>query len=208
MPSLMMYVTTEDTQTLFQLLLKESELASIVADGPGRWKAAGDKSGFLTVRRSCFWHTASGPLPLLAAPPGEQSAWIDDPWSGWTERRSGADSSLPYFGAGWPGVFWLNLATQAKAATNICGLSSFEWIGDRYKILDKGARPETHRCWNRLCSRIRKVGMKVPRGALAFAAQPEVYAFPAAMTLLQSGKQADINHTPVRNAGAPAAGSS
>jgi hypothetical protein len=194
MPWLPLYVTADDTKTFFQLLLDENELVPIVADGVGRWIATTDKSTLLTASRSCLWHIASGPLPLLGAKHSDETTWIEDPWSGWAERRPGADRSQPYFGAGHPGIFWLDLNIYpTELPTNICGLTSFEWIGDHYKILGGGARLETHRCWKRLRSKIKKVSTKVPRGTIDGPFKPEIFALPIAAQLLQSGKRADVN---------------
>ena len=82
----------------------------LVEDGfRQRWKAV------RTVERlkdgnHKLWHIPAGPLPLLAEDGPDRD--IHDPWEGWTERRSGADPTTPYFGAGHPAEIRLELWTR------------------------------------------------------------------------------------------------
>ena len=118
---------------------------------------------------------------------------ITDPWAGWTERRAGADKPVPFFGAGHPGVFWLKLRTAPKISGHVCGPSSFEWIGNLYKVLGNAAKPETIHAWNRLPGRIGKAVTKVPGGQLSSSQAATIWAFPEAYTRLNEGNQADRN---------------
>lgn len=178
---------------MLDIVSDEETLVPIIANGLNRWKPSRDKSVLISANRSCLWDSSSGPLPLLGADYGDEATWIEDPWEGWIERRSGADPSCPFFGAGHPGVFWLNLRTYPRQRTNICGLSLFEWIGNHYKILGNAAGVETLKCWQRLRSRIAKATTKVPRGRIDAPLKPEIFAFPVAEELLRSGKKADDN---------------
>ena len=46
-----------------------------------------------------LWHMPGGPLPLLSPDVQGGETSIDDPFSGWTELRPGADTRVPFFGS-------------------------------------------------------------------------------------------------------------
>jgi hypothetical protein len=52
-------------------------------------------------------------LPLLREK-GRPDGVIEDPSVGWSEERTGADPTTPYFGAGHVGIFWLNVRTIGR----------------------------------------------------------------------------------------------
>lgn len=192
MPWLPLYLFGDDPEVLLAMLNDDPEVAFIVADGVGRWKAV-DTLPVLAETRHAIWHVASGPLPLLAAINGGPDSEVADPWRGWTERRAGADPTTPYFGAGHPGIFWLNLKNHAQAAERTIGLSSFEWIGHRYAKIGKGVEPSTDKWWKRLAATIRRSSAKVPRGGPKGTFNPEIYALPGAVRAFAEGKDADDN---------------
>lgn len=197
MPWLPLYCVQDDLPALLHLL--GDDFAFIVSDGAGQWRAIrdyipGDRS------RTALWHIASGPLPLPGSiiekpngvPDAEPGGLIDDPWSGWTERRPGMDPRAPYFGEPCPGVFWLNLHLTPSERGSRCGLSSVEWSGNRYP---DGARKVTVNRWAQLKRQISRQALKVPRGGLSSKAPPEVWAFPHAYGDLDA---ADVNPAPTR----------
>nr|QQZ49186.1 hypothetical protein JKL49_18915 [Phenylobacterium glaciei] len=177
---------------MLEMLNDDPEVAFIVADGVGRWKAVETISA-LSGERHAFWHVASGPLPLLAAAHDSPDSEVEDPWQGWAERRAGADPNTPYFGAGHPGIFWLNLKNRSHANEQTIGLSSFEWIGHRYAKLGKVVEPSTDKWWKRLGATIRRSSSKVPRGGPKGSFKPEIYALPGAACAFAEGKGADDN---------------
>jgi hypothetical protein len=192
MPWLPMYLVMEDTPSLLALLNRDRELAFLISDGPGQWIARNELSA-LTDGRTALWHVSSGPLPLLGVRLKDPVKPIEDPWLGWIERRQGANSSVPCFGAGHPGVIWLNLRITARETGSICGLSSFEWIGSRYALIGSAATPQTERWWRTLRTHIRKITQRVPRVRLDSSTPSEVYAFPTAYDELKAGGSADMN---------------
>src|SRR5476649_1356576 len=98
MPWLPIYAVHEDMSWLFATLSAEPELAFLASDGCKRWIAVKEKE-FSGDCRIGLWHVPSGPLPLLRER-GSANGSIADPWKGWVEERTGAESAAPYFGAG------------------------------------------------------------------------------------------------------------
>jgi hypothetical protein len=192
MPWLPIYATTADIESIRAWLNAETAVAFVVGATPGRWVAQATIDSF-DQSRICLWHVPSGPLPLVSAEPGEAPSWIDNPWSGWQERRAGADSSVPYFGAGHPGTVWLNVRRSSPRDPEILGLSSFEWIGNHYRIIGNTAHPDTERWWQRLKRWVKKNSILVPRGGLASQTEPEIWALPHARERLLAGIAADVN---------------
>lgn len=190
MPWIPMYLVPDDVPSLLALL--DEDLALIVPDGARRWRATLDRAQ-MDASRTAFWHVPSGPLPLVRSQPNLPDREVSDPWAGWTEERTGADATTPYFGAGHPGVFWLNLGIRSNPAKYVCGLSSFEWIGNRYSIIGPPAPDVTVKRWNRLKRQIAKVATKIPRGGRTEPTPPEIWAFANADEALGSFGQADNN---------------
>jgi hypothetical protein len=185
-----MYLVHEDLPTLIELV--GEDIAFIVADGERRWRATLDRSRPLRLR-TALWHVPSGPLPLLRSSPDLPVGKVADPWAGWTEERTGADATTPYFGTGHPGVFWLNLRIPGSRPGSVCGLSSFEWIGNRYSIIGSPAPLVTAKRWEKLRRQIKKNAHKVPRGGRSEATPAEIWAFPGAYALLGEAGRADAN---------------
>lgn len=191
MPWLPMYLTESDASALIDLLAQDREIAFLVSDGPRRWRAVNAMS-FKGDERIALWHVPSGPLPLLPAKHGEAIHQVQDPWSGWTEERTGANPKTPFFGS-HTGAVWLNLRTKGKDHESCCGLSSFEWLGNYYKIIGNAAAPSTDAWWKSFRRRVTKISRKVPRQGLSGSLPPEIFAFPSAYALLKAGGVADLN---------------
>ena len=192
MPWIPMYLAADDVALLSAMMNVDEEIAFIVPDGPKRWKAVVGLST-LPVGRIGIWHVPSGPLPLLA-PDKKDDGQVHNPFSGWNELRSYADPTTPYFGAGHPGVIWLNLRLHPRDRNSSCGLSSFEWIGNYYRIIGNPAKKATELWWSSMRRRIQRIAAeKVPRQSLSSSFRPEIFAFPAALQLLKAGKLFDLN---------------
>lgn len=190
MPSIPFYCAPSDLPALLDLF--GDDIAFIIADGDRRWRAVSVAgSGHLPCdgTRTALWHVPSGPLPLMGAeiikpnglPDVEPTRDILDPWSGWTEARTGANPSVPYFGAGHGGVFWLDLAMTGREPGSQCGQSSLGWIGKRYP---DGAPQVTVDRWARLRRQIAKATRKAPLGGFRSGKRPTVFTFPHAFETL------------------------
>ena len=193
-PWLPMYLVNDDVSLLVEHVDSDTDLAWLAANGPGGWIATAHHPPL--VGRIGLWHTPSGPLPLLSADPVERAVdWIHDPWSGWQERRAGRDPTTPYFGAGHPGVYWLNLRTDPDrpGKTGEIGLSSFEWIGNHYRPIGSSSDPSTERHWKALRRWVGKVAVKVPRAGDADGPAPEIFAFPRALAAVRAGTTREAN---------------
>jgi hypothetical protein len=189
-----MYLLNDDVSVLVERLDSDAHLAWLAPHGPGRWIAASHHPAL--VPRMGLWHAPSGPLPLLSADPAEPTPdWIHDPWSGWRERRAGRDATTPYFGAGHPGVYWLNLRTDPDRPrkTAEIGLSSLEWIGNHYRPIGRPSDPSTDRHWKALRRWVGKVAVKIPRAGDADGPGHEIFAFPEALAAVRAGATRDAN---------------
>jgi hypothetical protein len=187
MPWLPFYASQNDLRDLLIYLNASAEVAFIVSQVRGKWIAVNSLPS-VEHGRYCLWHIPSGPLPLERGPrekPGE----IVDPFAGWSEIRVGADPSTPYFGAGHPGVFWLNVQSgeMLSAGLQVVGLSSFEWIGNHYRIIGSSAHPDTERYWKGLRRWVTKIAVRVPRGGPIKTEAAEIWALPGAQALFVSG---------------------
>ena len=100
---------------------------------------------------------------------------------------------MPFFGAGHPGVIWWNVKTKSKSTDGL-GLSSFEWIGNRYRILGDAARPETEALWKSLRRLLRAWhAIRIPRSGAIDEPRPEIYALPSAYRRIKAGAARDPN---------------
>ena len=203
MPWIPLYADLRDFQWLTSWLNDEPDIAWIVSDGRKRWKAvdtleAGDQGTY------CLWHIPSGPLPLLTPVTARFPRWrllarllrshfVSNPWEGWEEKRTGADPSQPYFGGGHPGVVWLNMRPAGTDGSGSIGMSSFEWIGNRYKILGEGAKPTTEKWWKRLRRQIARRAVRIPREGPTGGPHAEIWALPSALESIRDGTLRELN---------------
>ena len=183
-----MYLSESDLPSLQSHLNASEEIAFIVPNGTGKWIAVSSLES-LVNGRYCLWHIPSGPLPLDRGP-NEKPGEITNPFAGWVEARTGADTSQPYFGAGHPGVFWLGVYTKQTdrmSGEALVGLSSFGWIGNHYRIIGSAAKPETEKFWKALGRWVKKHAVKIPRGGPQQATPTEIWAFSGAQVMFENG---------------------
>ena len=191
MPFLGFYATVKDIPEIIEILNTEPEIAFIISTGKGQWKAVKE----LEVVDQCkytLWHVPSGPLPLLGR--SAEDINIPNPWAGWVELRAVTGILVPFF-ASHTGVIVLSLYPASKDPMHVCGFSSFDWVGNYYRIAGIPAHPTTEAYWLKLRKQIKKICKKVPRGSLKSEGKPEIYAFPDAYSQLSAGGNADINPT-------------
>jgi hypothetical protein len=186
-----LYATEKDLQNVFRLLSDDEDAAFLVSNGPRKWIAT-SRCEYSGDAIYCIWHVPSGPLPLLRAQ-GIEAGCVDNPWGGWTEQRTVADPTTPYFGAGHPGIIWLNARAKSKRTPDAIGMSSFEWIGNHYRCIGNAATPETERFWKRLGKAIKKGAKRLPRGAPWDGPHPEIWALPDALEDIRAGTPRDDN---------------
>lgn len=191
MPWLPLYIDEADARELRESLDSDPDVAFIVSDGVHKWIAVKALES-AADGRYCLWHVPSGPLPLVRAASMSPGS-VDDPWAGWTELQGGADATTPYFGAGHPGIVWWNLRTQSVRTRGI-GMSSFEWIGNRYRMIGSPAHPSTEAWWKRLRALVKRhKARRIPRTGPADGPGPEIWAMPSALTRIESGVPRDAN---------------
>ena len=212
MPWLPLYATPADLDMVIQWLNEDDEIAFVMPDGPERWIARKAIS-CIDRARYCLWHVPSGPLPLLGdggavirevrgwlatrmgipmpsrSPRRHVDDWIADPWKGW-RGSIGANPTQPYFGS-HPGIIWFNAAIQAEE--QVVPMSGFEWIGNRYKPLGRGATRATEEWWRRLRRRVANAATRVPRGGPTSTMPLEIYALPGALEAFERGAKGAMN---------------
>ncbi|MFJ9534811.1 hypothetical protein [Herbaspirillum sp. NPDC101396] len=179
---------------LVSYLNENEEVAFIVSAGPGKWIAV-PRIETLKPGSYCLWHIPSGPLPLLKAST-EEDGEIGNPFDAWTEIRPGTDTSVPYFGPGHPGVIWITIRstqTDTRSQIQTIGLSTFQWIGNHYRMIGIAPLDTTEKFWKTLSRWVKKQTRKVPRGGLSQSTRPEIWAFPEAFEMLNSGAEGAMN---------------
>jgi len=185
-----MYLNHIDLQTLVSWLNNETDIAFIVRDGDSRWRAV-NAIDSPHDSRYCLWHSESGALPLLRKHLPDTA--VRNPWDGWKEKRPGADPTTPYFGAGHPGVYCLNAKTASLRQPDALGLSSFEWIGNRYGVIGNPAPPVTKKWWERLRRWVKKQAVQIPREGPVTGQGAEIWGLPGALAEINNGKPRDGN---------------
>jgi hypothetical protein len=202
-----MYLMKPDVEILNDLLNKDDEIAYLVSNGHKEWIAKKqidinteiasqnlirefDSKQINSIEFN-LWHIPSGSLPLLNLKKDEQceDGKVTNPWIGWIELRTGANSSIPYFGAGHPGV--INLKIKLPIAEEIY-MSSFGWIGNHYKLIGNGADPSTEIFWQKLRKLVKKFSTQIPRGN-SEKEKNEIFAFPTAYKEIKKGRGCSYN---------------
>lgn len=192
-----MYLAQQDVELLNKSLNQEEELAFLISNGERKWiaKKEHDINADLDTQLSGLgyaeynlWHVPSGSLPLLNVY-SDASTHILNPWAGWTEVRTGANPTVPYFGAGHPGVIHLEIKITD---TGEIPLSNFGWIGNHYRIIGNGADKTTEKFWNKLKHIIKKEAKQIPR-CNDINGKKEIYAFPAAFEEIKNGRLCSLN---------------
>lgn len=211
-----MYLLDKDVEFLNDWLNQEEEIAFLVSSGHKKWIAKKEHNILTDIQTQTFgaghnftipnyaeytlWHVPSGPLPLLDASKGvarlkfnkedwDEDGKVENPWVGWTEIRQGANSRVPYFGAGHPGVIHLEIKLPQDDEIR---MSNFGWIGNHYKIIGNGAEKVTEKFWSKLRRMAKKVAIQIPRSNEPNR-KKEVFAFPTAYKEIQSGRRCALN---------------
>ena len=180
MPQLSFVADEDDFTAILAYLNDHPDIAFIVADGPGRWRAVRTLDR-IDIDRIALWHIPSGPLPLPQSDHRQPDQPIQDPWRGWNELRAGADGRYPWFGPGHPGVFWLQHNPKGPGTSHGVGISLFEWIGDHYSVIGRPASPATEKFWTDLRRWLTRQTM--PRGSAG-----DSRAFPSAMAKIRAAE--------------------
>jgi hypothetical protein len=186
MPSIPFYALDADLDLVLDHLNADPEIAFIVANGPGLWRAVERRAG-LPTGHHLLWHRRGGSPPLIDR---EGDGVIDDPLAGWEERVTSAIPGVPYFGS-VPMIIAFDVAHEKG---KLVPMSAFGWIGDRYRAIGQGAAKDTTKWWNALEKWIRERTREVRRGGAAGAsAGGTVAAFPAAAARLDAGAPGELN---------------
>jgi hypothetical protein len=205
-----LYCSTDDVPVLLDIL--GDDLAFIESIGENQWRATRDRP-LAPEFRVALWHVPSGALSVDSGERKAVYASVDDPWSGWTERRHpdhrgqtmhfdypetpgdilrpGIDVPPPRFNPTPTGIFWLDLKVAGREADSSCAVSQLSWVGNTQAMIGNPAPDVTVKRWAKLKRQIAKVAQKVPRGGVGAVGPDEMWAFPAARQVARC----DINPT-------------
>ncbi len=202
-----MYLVGEDVKHLCRLLDDDPDIALIVADGPGRWKA---QRHVPTLRdgEHMLWHIPSGPIELESRKLKEKPKKVRNPFAGWDEIVRPVERGVPWIGPGPLGIIYFRIRRRARRsgcfraitarpswtapANKVIGLSTFSWIGNYYSIIGRKAADSTQKWWGSLRRRVAKLATRVPTTGALTGYPKDIWAFPAALALIRRGvKRAD-----------------
>ncbi len=170
-------MTPEDLPRIAAWLDADGDIAQIVSIGENKWQARNNVE-LSAGGRWCLFHTACGPLPLLAAKNSDEpDSEIADPFAGWTERRPGAVPGTPYFGSGHVAIFRFNVG---RMRDGVCSFT-VEWIGDHYAVLGRKAPDAAKQWWGRLKRFVLKDAVKVDAKLRPTASRSPYWATPRAL---------------------------
>lgn len=172
------YAEEPDVELLHERLNADPEIAFILQDGPGHWRAVWQLDDL--CGKTMLWHVPGGPLPLVERGGGEDPL-IENPFAGWQALQGGMDSSVPYFGPGWPSTLLLELYTRHWRGwrRELLPLSGLGWYGRTHP---KPPPESTRRWWRRLQGWMRRHAVPITRYG-----NTTLLALPAAHHSLQSG---------------------
>ncbi|XDD41695.1 hypothetical protein AB3N58_10270 [Leptospira sp. WS60.C2] len=178
-----LYLDKEDLKTIINILNDDPEIAFIINNGfnkRNKWIAKNNIDNY-NLERYTLWHIPTGALPLLIEG-SDRDDLILNPYEGWEEKRTGADSTIPYFGSGHVGIIHFNNRTNKDI--NKIGLSSFEWIGNYYRIIGSPADISTEIWWKKFRKKISKLSTKIGRKDESKA---EIFCFTNAYKKIKEG---------------------
>jgi hypothetical protein len=181
------YLEEEDSTLLRARLNQDQEIAFLMPEGPGRWRAVWESDDVLG--KTMLWHVPGGPLPLLR--PDGSETFIEDPFAGWRDLAPGMDSSVPYFGLGCPSTVLLELYVRGWRGLlrpNMLPLSGITWYGARPY---SGPHPSTRRWWSRFRRWLRQHTTRITRSGPLQGPRGDVHAFPVALHSIQAGVERD-----------------
>jgi hypothetical protein len=182
-----LYVEQMDVPLLLERLNEDPEIAFLLPEGPGRWRAVWRMEE--PLGKTMLWHVPGGSLPLLE--PSGQDRVIEDPFAGWRELNPGRDHTVPYFGPGWPNTLLLELyprGWRGLLRTDVIPLSGLSWYG---RTSLKGPPPSTRQWWSRFRGWIRRQATLVTRSGPWDGPHPDIWAMPGALQAIQTGVERD-----------------
>lgn len=167
-----MYAADTDILNLLSYLNDSEEIAFILPNGHMKWIAVNRVEKF-DAGTYWLWHIPSGPLPLRQK--NEVEGEIENLFEGWTEAYERTNANRPPLG-NHVGVITINIRpTFVDDGTEFIRMSSFEWIGNHYRLIGFPAHPSTENFWKALKRWIRKSAKQVSRGGPAYNHKPEIW---------------------------------
>lgn len=210
MPFLCMYLVDDDVRTLCEMLNDDPDIALIVPDGPGRWKAQRSVPT-LPDGHYALWHIPSGPISLYPTKPKAPPKVVKNPFRGWKELVN-FQPGVPWFGAAPLGIFNLTLRRQAgppdrifrpstlarpwtAPASEVIGRSDLDWVGRYYSIIGDVPAKSTQQWWTGFKRRVDKLATGISCSGPLYQKPTDMRAFPAALAAIKAGHRRADNPT-------------
>ena len=197
MPNVILYLTPNDAQVITDWLNNDPNIAWIIKDQQNncdyRWRAV-DTISEVQSRAYCLWLKNSGPLRIPSGRHDTDDTEVADPFSGWDQRLDNGAAEEPWFGSAAPETFSFVFKTLGTEAADVIGRSSFNWIGNYFNVIGKGAPAESERWWGKFKRFLKKNAIGIPwPDDIDSGARTGAYAFPEAYNALSHGRPRDIN---------------
>jgi hypothetical protein len=205
MPWLPLYLLDSDIDLLNAWLCKDQDVYFIKQVDKNHWKLVKElkfkKEGFSNEYR--LWHLPSGQIPLIKERSLSEGVPIEslfkratydhvlNPFEPWSGRPCSNLSGLPFFEDDETKVFTLTIY-NSNGLNHEIRISGFEWLGNRYSIIGKGAEESTEKWWRRLRNFVKKNSIQIPR-CNDSSMKKEIYTFPKAIEAIKNGRPCSLN---------------
>jgi hypothetical protein len=193
-PSIELYLDMPDLSLLQEFLNNEGDLAFIIPSSDGTFEMK-DSVTLEPNHKYTLWHVPSGDVPVDCC--DVQGRIVVDPIRG--VRPGAIDLRLEVSPGKYQQLvrrsqgdgYELKLFDDPTAI----GRSHFGWLGNKFKLVGKGALPSTVRWWQRLRRWVSKHGHRVTWTGELEGPKSElrVWAFPFAYAALKLGRPRSVN---------------
>ena len=179
MPSISFVADEDDFRTVLAYLNDHPEVAFIVADGPGRWRAV-QALEQLDIDRIALWHIPSGALPADSGQIRPAGRTHPRPMARLGRTPYLATTAIvPTSGLAIPESSGSSRVHRDPGPAHGVGISEFQWIGNHYSVIGLGAAPATERFWKNL-------RRWIVRQTTSRASTGDSRAFPSAMARIRA----------------------
>lgn len=196
MSEIIIYITSNDAETIRKWLNSDEDIAWIVKvkqEGCTYWWKAVDKLEEIRSGEYCLWHKASSPLNIPSRSSTIKDEIITDPYNGWEQILDNENEETPWFGSAFPGPYSFKFKELGSESENSIGRSGFNFIGNYFSVIGKPAPKVTMKWWERLRRFVKKNSTGIPWPGEIGSGKTGAYAFPDAYEQMISGRARDIN---------------
>jgi hypothetical protein len=189
MPSIPFYAMAADFPLVVSQLNSDEEIAFLISEGAGRWRAV-EQVSELESGRTVLWHTPGGPSSAASARRHRNKD--RKPIWGMERTRPFRCRAGSVFGS-IPEIVTLDVPRLTPARLERVPISAFGWIGQRYRAAGRPATRATEAWWRRLQRWLASVGVLVQREGMRRGRGSIAYALPEAHRYLEAGMPGELN---------------